>query len=117
MAYRDHILSDYINVSADSTYLIYAFSYDCPHCINSFGNLSQYNNPRYVDKVIGICKENLEAKKKFIDFFNPSFEIKEIPEQEFYNITEKYPTSFFVKRDSIIKIVEGEIPSAYFLTP
>ncbi|MCH5345613.1 MAG: hypothetical protein J1E63_00805 [Muribaculaceae bacterium] len=115
IAYKHHALNNYIKVSADSTYLIYVFSYDCPHCINSFGNLAQYNNQKYINKVIGLCRDNIEAKEKFFDFFKPSFEIKELPEEDFYNITDEYPIAFFVKNDSIIKIIKGEIPSAFFL--
>lgn len=115
IAFKDNILKKYMDVSVDSTYLIYLFSYDCPHCINSFGNLTQYNNKKYVDKIVGISKKNSEAKEKFLDFFNPGFEIIEIPENEFYNITEEYPVSYFIKNDSIIKIITGEIPSAFFL--
>ncbi|MCH5214568.1 MAG: DoxX family membrane protein [Muribaculaceae bacterium] len=117
IAFNDNILRKYLEVSSDSTYLIYLFSYDCPHCINSFGNLLQYNNKKYVDKIVGITKKNPEAKEKFMDFFNPTFEIIEISENEFYNITEEFPVSYFIKNDSIIKIMTGEIPSAYFLNP
>lgn len=112
---KNHILNNYIKVSSDSSYLISVFSYDCPHCINSFGNLSQYNNHDYIDKVIGLCQNNMDAKEKFVKFFKPSFEIKDLPEKDFYEISEIYPISFFVKNDSITKIIVGEIPSAFFL--
>lgn len=115
ISFKDSNLNKYIDISSDSTYLIYLFSYDCPHCINSMGNLMQYDNKKYIDKLIGISKENSEAKNNFIEFFNPSFEIIEIPEQEFYNISEEYPVTYFIINDSVIKVIRGEIPSAFFL--
>lgn len=116
IALRDNILDKFIEISPDSTYLIYLFSYDCPHCINSFGNLVQYDNKKFVDRIIGITKTNHDARTKFINFFNPGFEIIELPEEEFYKISDEYPVSYFIREDSIIKVIKGEIPSAFFLS-
>lgn len=116
IALKDNILDKFVEISPDSTYLIYLFSYDCPHCINSFGNLVQYDNKKFVDRIIGITKTNRDARTKFINFFNPDFEIIELPEEEFHKISDEYPVSYFIKEDSIKKMVKGEIPSAFFLS-
>ena len=47
--------------SADSSYVVYLFSFTCAHCQNSFANLQQYHQLQVVDKVIGIAIENEEA--------------------------------------------------------
>ena len=115
IALSDHALGKYMILAPDSTYMITVFSYDCPHCINSFGNLQQYDNTHYVDKIIGLCISNDEKKSEFESFFEPAFTIIELPESEINNISEEYPVSFFLKNDTIINIITGEIPSAFFV--
>ena len=45
-------LNRFITTSPDSTYLIFAFSYTCPHCLNSIENLKEYEKSKTVDKVM-----------------------------------------------------------------
>ncbi|MBD5184994.1 MAG: hypothetical protein HDS92_00105 [Bacteroidales bacterium] len=116
VAVKDHDLGLVIDTSPDSTYLIAVFSYNCPHCINSFENLKHYAIINYVDKVIGLCSyEDVDYKENFWDFFKPNFPIIELSEEQLYDITDEYPISFFIKNDTIVKIIPGEIPSCYFL--
>ncbi len=111
----EHPLNNYIKISPDSTYLIAVFSYDCPHCINSIGNLMQYKLSNHVDEIIGLCIENPTLRSEFNDFFHPNFRIIELPESEIYNITESYPKLYFIKDNTILRTITGEIPSAYFV--
>lgn len=115
VAVSDHILGDYISLSSDSTYMVSIFSYDCPHCINSMGNLLQYKKSNYVDNVIGLCLMDSTKKEDFCHFFNPDFKIIELSESDFYKISDRLPVSFFVREDSIVKTIVGELPSGYFV--
>lgn len=109
-----HILKKFVTTSPDSTYLVIAFSYTCPHCINSVGNLEQFEKMGIVDKVIGLAIENPKEEIKFTDTFKPSFKIINYTAEDMRNLTTDFPTSYMIKRDSIIGIISGEVPSAYF---
>ncbi|MDE6022331.1 MAG: hypothetical protein K2G13_02400, partial [Muribaculaceae bacterium] len=111
---QDHVIGKYVNLSKDSTYMITIFSYDCPHCINSIGNLVQFNKTDYVDKIVGLCIQNDAKKKDFYRFFKPTFTIIEFPENTINEITSEYPVTFFIKNDTIVYKLTGEIPSGFF---
>ncbi len=115
VALSDHPLHNFVNTSMDSTYMVTVFSYTCPHCLNSIGNMEQYVSFGVVDKVIGIAVENPVEKENFQKTFRPSFNIVEYPANLIAELTESYPVSFFVKQDTIINIISGEVPSAYLL--
>lgn len=106
----DSPLNGLISVNPDSTYLIFAFSYSCPHCLNSIANLNQYEKLKVVDKVIGIAKKK-DDNKLFEHWFEPEFRIKEIEPSE-KMITKDFPTSFYIRNDSVIKVIKGELPCA-----
>lgn len=114
IALSDHPLNKFITTSADSTYLVTVFSYTCPHCLNSMGNIEQYQNFNVVDKVIGIGLDSGDEQEGFRNILRPSFQILNYPEEQIIDLTLEFPTAFFIKNDSIIKIIQGEMPSAYF---
>ena len=104
-------LKEYITVSSDSTYLVFAFSYTCPHCINSIGNLSQYEPNGIVDKVIPLAIKNNEAKNRFDSFFGDEYDIIHISKDSMLNLTKELPVAYYIKNDSIKDILKGELPS------
>ena len=106
-------LNDYITTSPDSTYLVFAFSYTCPHCVNSIGNLSQYERTGVVDKVISLTARNEKAQAVFNDFFEPDFEIIEFSKDSMLKLTRELPVSYYIRNDSIIDVFKGELPSAF----
>lgn len=111
IAVKDSPLKDLLVTHADSTYLVFAFSYTCPHCLNSVANLNQYEELKVVDKVIGIARGQME-NEDFNRWFSPAFRIIEMPQGN-KPIAKELPTSFYIKNDSIIEIFQGEIPCAY----
>lgn len=46
-------------------------------------------------------------------FFNPDFTIYEIPKEELDEYIDAYPTSFFIKNDTIQQVVLGRLQSPY----
>ena len=112
-AVKESALKDFINVSKDSTYLVFAFTYTCPHCLNSIANLKQYETSKAVDKVIGIALSNPVAEQRFKDVFNPQFSIKNYPEKTFLRLTTSFPKAFYIKNDSIIAVLSGELPCSF----
>ncbi len=106
-------LPNLISTSPDSTYLIFAFSYKCPHCINSISNLNSYEKSGLVDKVIALAVENKQIQTGFNKFFNPTFKIEHIEKQELHKLTKTFPIAYFIRNDSIVDIIPGELPSAF----
>ena len=115
IAVSEHVLSKFVKTSPDSTYLVTIFSYTCPHCINSVGNIEQYERLGVVDKIIGLAVDNPDEERRFKEIFRPSFEIRNYPIEELAELSVEFPVSFMVQRDSVRWIIPGELPSAYFL--
>jgi uncharacterized membrane protein YphA (DoxX/SURF4 family) len=106
-------LKEFISTSKDSTYLIFAFTYTCPHCMNSMENLKKYENFGVVDKVIGLSMEDSIREQKFMEIFAPDFEIKKFAPKTLFRLTNTFPTAFYVRNDSIIAKFSGELPCAF----
>lgn len=99
----------------DSTYLVFAFSYSCPHCRNSIGNVEQYERMGIVDKVYGFAIEDKEKEKEFHQIFHPSFTITSIPHNTMAKITNNLPVTFVIHGDTIVRKMYGDVISAAFL--
>jgi hypothetical protein len=106
-------LQEFITTSKDSTYLVFAFTYTCPHCMNSVENLKQYEVFGVVDKVIGLAVKDSIAEKQFIEIFHPDFLIKNIEPQNLFRLTKTFPTAYFIKNDSIIAELSGVLPCSF----
>ncbi|MDE6633666.1 MAG: DoxX family membrane protein, partial [Bacteroidaceae bacterium] len=115
VALSQHTLRNFVETSPDSTYMVTVFSYTCPHCLNSIGNIEQYEKNGIVDHVIGVAVENPTAEAEFNDVFHTSFPINTYPIEIVSKLSTEFPVSYFIKRDSIVGIMTGEVPSAYFL--
>lgn len=112
---ESHILDRLVELSPDSTYIVTFFSYGCPHCINSFGNLALYEKTGVVDHVIGVGVANEHKSPEIKSFFQPDFRIIDMPLDTIGQITRDFPLSFFVKNDTIVGTLEGEVISPFFL--
>jgi uncharacterized membrane protein YphA (DoxX/SURF4 family) len=108
------ILSEYGNTSSDSTYVFYVFSYGCPHCWNSIENVKSYEKYGIVDRSILIATGTAQYKRNFYKYYK-DLDIKETTPEKVGEITDKVPIAFFVKNNTITKIIHSEMPSGYFL--
>jgi uncharacterized membrane protein YphA (DoxX/SURF4 family) len=107
------VLRDFITTSKDSTYLVFAFTYSCPHCMNSIENLKQYEASGTVDRVIGLAVEDSVREQKFRTIFNPEFSIKNYPGKTLLRLTTVFPRAYYIRNDSIIAELAGELPCSY----
>lgn len=98
-------LTEHITFSADSTYLVFAFSYGCPYCLNSIGNVNQYQPMGAVDRVIGLAVRDSVARERFDSLFDVNFEIQEISNLEMYRMVNTLPTAFIIRNDSVVSKV------------
>jgi len=108
-------LNNFVNTHPDSTYVIFAFSYSCPHCLNSIENVNKYVENGVVDKVIGLGTGSEEQKSEFYEYFKPKFEVRHLERKDFATISTKVPIIFFVKNDSIKFIINNVAPSVLTL--
>ena len=101
-------------LSSDSSYLVFAFTYTCPHCWNSIENLKQYENLSEIDRVIGITLTDTTNSNLFREQFNPHFSIYAMPSAIMDTLVNAYPTIFYVKEGYIRQVIVGELPCSYF---
>jgi len=111
---QDSPLYEIFQPHADSTYLVFAFSYTCPHCRNSIGNVEQYESMGVVDKVYGFAIEDPDNEKKFYQLFNPTFTITNISFSTMTKVTNNLPVVYMIHGDTIIKQMYGDVISASF---
>ncbi len=110
-------LVDYVTTSSDSTYLVFAFSYTCPHCLNSIANLQQYESAGIVDKVIGLAVADTINEPIFRNFFQPTFTIHNIAADSLFRLTNEFPVAYIIRNDSLLTATSGELPTALLLNP
>lgn len=113
----DSQLASIVSCHPDSTYLVFAFSYTCPFCLNSIGNVNQYQPMAMVDKVIGLAVNDSIGKERFDRLFDINFEIQEIPALSMIQISNTLPAVFFIRHDSIISQYTGMIYSPALMLP
>lgn len=92
--------------SADSTYVVYLFSFSCAYCQNSFANVEQYQQFGLMDKVLGIAIEDEEQQERFCRIYRPEIPILTIPHDQMSDMTGSLPIAIYIK-DGKIKDVEG----------
>ena len=110
-------LSNFTITSKDSTYLLFVFSYTCPHCLNSIENLNQYEKTNTVDRVIGLAVEDTTNEATFRQHFNPLFSIKNYDYQRIKEIvTAGFPTLYYIKNDTVFLEMTGEALCVYNFT-
>lgn len=105
-------LSSYLEISKDSTYLIYLFKPDCSHCIDATPTIMNYNTSHGVQKIMGITYEKMD--KELLVYKNtlkPSFPILEIPRDSIRTLLRRLPTAFYLKKGRIHYIMEQKILS------
>jgi uncharacterized membrane protein YphA (DoxX/SURF4 family) len=116
LAKKNTILKEFVSTSKDSTYLVFAFTYLCPHCMNSIENLNRYESSGTVDKVIGIALEDSIAEYRFKEIFKPEFSIRNYPAGTLFRLTNSFPVAYYIKNDSIMAELSGELPCSYVFT-
>ena len=104
-------LNKIYSFSSDSTYVVYLFSFTCPHCQNSFANVQQFQQFNVADKVIGIAVEDPKAQERFNRIYKPEIDIITIPKEKMGQITSQLPIGMSIKENSIKKVEVGFITS------
>ena len=113
---ENSVLSDFFTPCKDSTYFIFVFSYQCPHCYNSIENLKQYERLGVADRTLAISFSNDSTTiNKFTEIFEPNFEIKNYSAKRLFKLTTQFPISYYIKNNIIKMEIRGILPSGYLL--
>ncbi len=93
--------------------LVFCFSFGCRHCLNSIGNLLLYR--QHVDTIIALALDESLIKQEFLQYLSPGFNYSNITFEQMHKITEQFPTTFFIKNDTIVYQHVGFLPSPILL--
>ena len=115
IALADSPLASLVTCSQDSTYLVFAFSYSCPYCQNSIGNVNQYTQMHAVDKVIGLALEDQTAQVRFERLFDVNFEIRNISQINMVRLSTTLPVTYMIRHDTIVSRYTGMVVSPALL--
>ncbi len=113
---ENKFLKNIYNFNVDTTYLVFVFSYNCPHCINSIENLKQYKEKNIVDKIIYLGFGNTLKNTKMLlrHNINKGIIIKNIDLLKTLNF--RFPTIYFIKNNTPIYKHVGfvDFPDLFF---
>lgn len=110
-------LASFVTCNPDSTYLVFAFSYSCPYCQNSIGNVNQYTEMHVVDKVIGLALDDSIAQARFDRLFDVNFEIRNMSQMEMVRLSATLPITYMIMHDTIISQYTGMVVTPALLIP
>ncbi len=100
-------LDELCEFSEDSVYMVFMFSYSCPHCLNSVANVNLFKQNNYVDNIIFLPVGNDLDKH----MFDKNYKLSGIRFEEEENLIRPFckvfPTTFFIKNKSVIFVKEG----------
>lgn len=105
-------LAELVTTHPDSTYLIFAFSYTCPHCLNSIENLKRYESGGAVDRVVALAPEHPIAEGRFREEFSPGFCVRNLRAETLFRLTHTFPTAYYIRCDTVRAVLTGELPAA-----
>ncbi|MDR1552886.1 MAG: DoxX family protein [Prevotellaceae bacterium] len=110
------ILGEFSTFSQDSAYLVFVFSYSCPHCYNSVENLKEYEQSGMVDRIVGLSfTADTAVMNKFNDIFKPNFQIKNYHHSQLFQLTNNFPVSYYISNNRVKLEIRGILPCWYVL--
>lgn len=102
-------LDRYVDISADSSYVFYVFSYDCPACIDNLANAMRYDNRSVADRFYGLAV-NEDRDSAVHKDYGIGFEEVFIGDG-LQGKVEEIPALLYVVHDTVKYIIEGVVPS------
>ena len=117
---RDTPLAQHVQTDSEKSYLLFFFSYSCPHCWNSIANFKDFERSMTVDSIFSFAfvdadmpKEFFEFRDEFADFFG-DIRVREIVNDSIMlDLVPFVPTSFYIRNDTIRAVLEGTLPSPF----
>jgi uncharacterized membrane protein YphA (DoxX/SURF4 family) len=110
---RETVLPQILSLSADSTYMVFIFSYRCEGCWDYFDNVRRYaDTPTVADRVVCLAAGK-DSNAIFQRYFQPLTTIIEVEEKTLTELTATAPSTFYIAGDTIRHIIVGSIPTRY----
>jgi uncharacterized membrane protein YphA (DoxX/SURF4 family) len=116
---RETALSQYVSTVPQKSYLIFMFSYNCPHCWNSIENYKHFKESGIVDSLIafaivnGDTANSSNSRKIFAENFGDLAAQEIVHSDNLQTFIKGVPTSFFVANDTVKAAIEHELPSTF----
>ena len=107
---NDTKLQKLINTHKDSTYMVFMYSYKCPYCIKSLKKINEYQKTETFDRLILIGGGSDSDKNAFYKEQHITGNHIDISKAEMKRIINYYPRTFFVKNNTIVDELVGELP-------
>jgi hypothetical protein len=107
---QETALREFVDLSEDSTYLVFVFIPSCKYCQNSVANLNEYETKGVVDRVIGLTVRDSIAETYFAETYKPCFQIISCDIFKLLEFNNRFPTSYYIENNVILKVFRGELP-------
>lgn len=106
------LLHEIVNMSPDSTYLVYAYSPVCGSCWDAAENVKAYKRLGIVDEIVGLSYGDEGDLMVFEDSFAPNFRTRILDRDTFTQLASATPTAFFVQDGIIMNVQTNSVMSA-----
>ena len=110
---KDTPLARYVQTDTSKSYLVFFYSYFCPHCWNSIQNLKHFEQSGTVDSIISFAFVDTDLQKEHIEFFGDFGTQEIINDSVILSLIPFVPTSFYIKNDTIKAVIGGALPSPF----
>lgn len=105
-------LPQFVDMSPDSTYTLYVFSYTCVSCINGIPALLEYQDSSVCDRVIGLAV-NEDKNAEIGSYYHLPFQRVQV-DDALSGLTQTVPTLLYIRKGKIEFVVEGGVPSSWW---
>lgn len=105
-------LVQFVEMSPDSTYTLYVFSYSCVSCVNGIPALLEYQDSSVCDRVIGLAV-NQDKNQEVNNYYHLPFQRVQVGDA-LRNFTQTVPTLLYIRKNKIEFVVEGGVPSSWW---
>jgi hypothetical protein len=110
MRVQETPLKEWVDLPEDSSCLVFVFIPSCKYCQYSVANFNEYEKTGVADKVIGLTVKDSVGEKYFIQQYKPAFPIIMCDIQKLLAFNNRFPTSYYIENNVIVKVFRGELP-------
>ena len=112
----------FLQTEPDKSYLVFFYTYSCPYCWNSLGNLIQFRNSAVVDSIVlyslvnEVSSEDSALRSEFIQNLG-GLECQEIVNDDAVQaFITSVPTTFYVRNDTIRVVIKSTLPHPHIFS-
>lgn len=112
---NDTDINKFVNQD-DKSKLVFFFSYDCPHCLNSIENYKSFYENNRVDTTLAYAIiDNNDKNDSIINVIKSYYSDVNINEinEGLVNFVDVYPTSFYIENDTVMEVIYGQLPTSF----